>query len=67
LSRYRRMSESVQHAGSARHSTTGDVYAMTSSARHSTLKGEPTYTKYLIVNTFLIIKANNLHYFSNVF
>jgi len=24
---------------SARHSTTGDVYAMTSSARHSTLKG----------------------------
>jgi len=23
----------------ARHSTTGDVYAMTSSARHSTLKG----------------------------
>jgi len=33
------MSESVQHAGSARHSTTGDVYAMTSSARHSTLKG----------------------------
>ena len=28
LSRYRRMIESVQHAGSARHSTTGDVYCM---------------------------------------
>jgi hypothetical protein len=28
LSRYRRMSESVQHAGSARHSTTCDVYCM---------------------------------------
>ena len=28
LSRYRRMSESLQHAGSARHSTTGDVYCM---------------------------------------
>ena len=28
LSRYRRMSESVQHAGSAHHSTTGDIYCM---------------------------------------
>jgi len=28
LSRYWQMSESVQHAGSARHSTTGDVYCM---------------------------------------
>ena len=28
LSRYRRMSERVQHEGSARHSTTGDVYCM---------------------------------------
>jgi len=28
LSRYSRMSESVQHAGTARHSTTGDVFAM---------------------------------------
>jgi len=28
LSRYSRMSKTVQHAGTARHSTTGDVFAM---------------------------------------
>jgi len=39
LSRYSRMSKTVQQTSSARHSTTGDVFAWTSSARRSTLKG----------------------------
>jgi len=35
----RRMSESVRMTSGGRHSTTGNVFPMTSSARHSTLKG----------------------------
>jgi len=39
LSRYSRMSKTVQQTSSARCSTTGKVFAWTSSARCSTLKG----------------------------